>query len=408
MFGNSSNKYISKEAAMRIAAVFTCVSVRSDAVSMLPANVYRYKNKDSNQKFLAFDHPAHRLVHTRPNPWQTSTQFWKLIMMRIDLDGEAFAEITRADGFPVRMDIRPYNEVEVLDGKDGNPYYKVNGRPVDYSNMLHFKNYTGKDGKRGISVIEEHQETLGSKKNQIEYGNRNLNAVPPIYATTPNGTSLRQEGQGTKKNDFIHQAQEYFTEGKIPILTNGMEFKTIGLKAGDAGLLEQSSATEEDIFGLFKTPPSLAYRYKAGVTYSNLENQNLQFLIYTLTQLLKNIEEEVNEKLFSTREQINYFMKFNINALLRTDLKSRLEWFTGLFKIGVYSRNEIREIEDLNEVVGGDRYYIEGNNMTALDDKGNPVMPQSSQPKPLSEETKKRLKEKFNGRSEEIINFLES
>jgi HK97 family phage portal protein len=409
-FSNSSGKTITKRQALRLATVFTCISVRSDAVSMLPANVFRYKNKSSNEKFLAWEHPAYKLLHTRPNPWQTATQFWKTVMIGMDVDGETFAEITRTAGYPSRIDICLYDDVEVLEDSQGNPFYKVKGRPVEYSNMLHFKNYTAADGKRGLSVIQEHQETFGSKKAQIEYGNRNLNAVPPVYATTPGGASLRGEGQTSLKDKLIQWTQEFFSEGKIPILTNGMELKTIGLKAGDAAYLEQIDATEQDIFGIFKTPPTLAYLYKAGVTYSNQENQNLQFLIYTLTQILKNIEEEVNEKMFTTREQLNYFMKFNVNALLRTDLKSRLEWFTGMFKIGAYSRNEIREVEDMNEVPGGERYYIEGNNMTALDDKGDIIPNKPAEvpaTKKLSAETKARLKERFNGHTEEIIKFFE-
>jgi HK97 family phage portal protein len=410
LFGNSSGKSISKKQAMRMAAVYTCVSVRADAVSMLPFNIFRYKNKESNQKSIAWEHPAYKLLHTRPNPWQTATQFWKRVMIGVDIDGESFVRITRQGGFPVRLDIIKWGDVEVLES-NGNPYYKIKGIPVDYSDVLHFKNYTDEEGKRGLSVIQEHQETFGSKKNQIEYGNRNLNAVPPVYATTPNGTNVRSEGQTSLKDKLVTWAQEFFTEGKIPILTNGMELKTIGMKAGDAAYLEQIDATEQDIFGIFKTPPTLAYRYKAGVTYNNQENQNLQFLIYTLSPLLKNIEEEVDEKMFSEREQVNYYSKFNVAALLRTDLKTQAEWLTAMFKIGVYSQNKILGILDENEIGAlGDRYYIEGNNMVPIDKIDELIASKAKPPEqkqPLSEETKKRLKEKFNGRSKEIINFFE-
>jgi HK97 family phage portal protein len=403
---NSSGVYLSPSQAMRISAVYTCVSVRSDAVSMLPANIFQ---RNGNNKDIAYKHPGYNAVHNRPNPWQTSTQFWALVIQKIDLLGDCYTLITREKG-SIRLDILCNEDVSVNCGKDGNPYYNVNGNPVDYSNILHFKSYS-RDGKRGLSKIQEHQETIGSAKKQREYANRSLNVIPPFYLSTPGQTNIKDEGVKSIKDRIKDQSKGYFDEGSLPILTNGMKIETVGLKPVDAAYLEQISATKEDIFGIFRVPPALANSYKSGVTYNNLEQQSLQFLIYTLSPLLKNIEEEVNEKLFLTKEQGVFYMKFNVNALLRTDLATKSEWLTSMFKIGVYSRNEMREIEDLNPLPGGDKYYIEGNNMTALDKEGNVVLSaaptaQATTPK-LSEDVKKRLKEKFNGHSADIINFFE-
>jgi HK97 family phage portal protein len=408
---NTSNSNIIGDYAMRVATVFTCVQVRKDAIGMLPVNIIK---KTGNRKEIAVDHPAFRLLHVRPNPWMTATQFWALVSQFIDLHGEAFAEIKRNSRMqPVQIDLHVYSLVNVSHGPDGNPYYSVNGREVPDYNMLHFKEYS-RDGFRGVSKITEHRETVGHAKKLKEYGNRALNAVPPVYLSTPNAVNIRKEGQDSKKDDLIQQTQQYFSEGKIPILGNGLKFEKLGLNAVDSGYLAQNDLSKEDLYGIFKVPPALAQSYKTGVTYNNLEQQNLQFLIYTLSPMLKNIEEEVNEKLFLTREQGAYCMRFDVSALLRTDLKTRTEWQTSLFKIGCLNRDEIRAMEDFNPVANGEVYFIEGNNMMPVEKaiaidpaaKTTPPIPANQQRK-LSEAMKARLKEKFNGHTQELIDELE-
>jgi HK97 family phage portal protein len=409
-YDNTSGEYVSNDSAMRQATAFTCVDVRSSAVGMLPASPYRYPNQNSDRKEIAYDHWTYRVFHVRPNPWQTPSQFWKLVVQRVDLDGDCFAYITRTPGFE-RVDVLNYSDVVVKCGeRDNNPYYEVKGKPVNYSDVLHFKEVPSRDGKRGLSKIELHQETFGAAKKQRKFSNRALNVVPPFYLKTPNTVNIKDEGIKSLKEKLRGQTDGYFEEGDLPIFTNGLEVATVGLKPIDAAYLDQINATKEDIYGIFRVPPAIANSYKSGVTYNNLEQQNLQFLIYSMSGLLKNIEEEVNEKAYTTREQGRYFMKFNVGALLRSDLKSQAEWLTSMFKLGVYSRDEIRDILDKNPLPGGDRYYIEGNNMTVLDEKGVPIIQKGPEPQPakrLSEETKARLKEKFNGHSKEIIEFFE-
>jgi HK97 family phage portal protein len=407
---NTSGSNIVGDYAMRVATVFTCVQVRKDAVGMLPANIIK---KIGDKKAIAKDHTAYRLIHKRPNPWMTATQFWALISQFIDLHGEAFAEIKRDSRMrPYRLDLHISGEVNVSVGPDNNPYYSVNGRPVEYFNMLHFKEYS-RDGLRGISKISEHRETVGHAKKLKEYGNRALNAIPPVYLSTPNSLPVRKEGVDSRKDDLVTQTQQYFSEGKIPLLQNGLKFEKLGLNAVDSGYLAQTDLSKEDLYGIFKVPPALAQSYKTGVTYNNLEQQNLQFLIYTLSVMLKNIEEEVDEKLFLTKEQDTHSMKFDVSGIMRTDLKTRIDYMERRFKIGTLSRNEIRAMDEQNPVPDGDRYFIEGNNMVPLDkiDEyiSKPEKPAKTPPakRKLSESMKEQLKLKFNGHSHEIIEELE-
>lgn len=407
LYDNSSGEYISNDAAERIATAFTCVDLRGSTVGMLPANVLWYPNQNSDRKEIAWNHWAYHMIHNRPNPWQTAAQFWKMVVKRVDLDGDCFVLIERQRQ---RMDIQKIEDVVVrCNERTNDPYFEIKGRAVDYSDVMHFKDVPDREGKRGLSKIELHQETFGSAKKQKKYANRAMNVVPPFYMTAPGNVSIKEEGVKSLKEKLHGQASDYFEHGDLPVLTNGMEIKTVGLKPVDAAYLEQMNFTKEDICGIFHTPPALVNSFKTGVTYNNLEQQNLQFLIYGIQPLLANIEQEVNEKVFLSREQGKYFMKFNVRALLHADMKTQAEWFNSLFKIGVYNQNEIRNLLDENSIGPlGDRYYVEGNNMVPIDKIDTLVAGKNpTGGKVLSDDQKKRLKEQFNGRSEEIITFLE-
>jgi HK97 family phage portal protein len=397
---DSSGANITERQAMRIATVYTCSAVRRDAVGMLPCNVYRETN---DKKEIAYDHPAYYAIHTRPNPWQTATQFWGMMVQNIDIKGEAFALIVRSK----RYQFRPLDndKMDVRVGDNGDPYYFYNGKNIPAYDILHFKEYS-LDGYCGLSKITEFKETIGSAKKQREYSNRSLNAVPPFYIKAPNGVNIKEEGLKSLKAKFKAQSDTYLSDGELPILTNGLDIATIGLKPVDAAYLEQINATKEDIYGIFRVPPAIAGAYKTGVTYNNLEQQSLQFLVYGLSPVLKNMQEEIDYKVFSTNERC--YSKFNVGALLRTDLKSQAEWFTSMFKIGYYSINEMRSINDENPIEdkSGDFHWIEGNNMIPVH-KAEETLGQKPSPSGLTDEARAKLKEIFNGKTDELLRHLD-
>lgn len=401
LFDNSSNTNLIGDSSMRVATVFKCVRMISHTVGMLPANVHRF-NAARNTTVIAYDHWSYVALHTRANSWLTSTQFWILVVQYMLLHGEAFAVIDR-EKYQFKL-YRP-EDVQVNEGPDGEPYYWVKGKPYSASDILHYKMYS-KDGKRGYSVITEHRETIGSAKKLKEFSNRSLNVVPPVYLKTPNNVNILPDGLKSLKEKLKGQASEYFDEGSLPILTNGMTIENVGVKPVDAAYLDQINATKDDIHDIFGIPN------QKNLTTKNLEQLNLEFLTYTLSPILKNIEEETTYKVYTTREQATLFMKFNIGALLRTDLKTQAEWFEKMFKISVYSPNDILSLLDMNTYEGGDRRFVEGNNMVPVD-KIDELIKAKTTTTPtttqkLTEETKKRLKEKFNGKTDEIIHFFEN
>lgn len=360
---NSSGEAINADTSMRVAAVFTCVQVRSDSVSMLPLNVYR---KVGNTKEIATDHPAYKLLHIRPNAYQTPKQFWKLVMQQRDTYGNSYVIIQRQGSKPVNLEvIECPDEVSILETASG-PVYVYKGEQISSSDILHFKNFSF-DGKLGMSVVHYHAETIGAAKKLRKYSNRSLSDKPPMYGTSANGSPMNPESARAFKTFWKNEIKSFNDDGTIPVLYNGFELKTIGLSPQEVQYLDQMNATKEDIYGIFNVPPMLAQNYRSGSTYSNAEQQQLVYLIFTLSPILCDFEQELNYKLFSSAEFGKYSVKFNEKAILRTDTKTQTEHFREMFKIGVYSQNDIRDYLDENPIEGGDRHYVEGNNMVPID-----------------------------------------
>jgi HK97 family phage portal protein len=362
---NTAAEAVNPNTAMRVATVYTCVRIKGDTLGMLPGNIMQ---RVGNTTQVAFNHPAYYLLHTRPNPWQSSFEFWKWVVGTVELEGEAFGMITRDGGMnPLRITPFHPDDVVVMEDTDQNPYYyiKKNMQRVPEYNVLHFKNYQP-SAKRGISTIQQNAETIGSAIKQRKYANRSMGTVPPAYATTDQNLPVAKPQQEQFREYLENQMSGWYESGELPFFFSGFEVKPLGIKPVDAAYLDQISATKEDIFGIFGVPPAIANSFKSGVTFNNLELQNLQFLIYGMQPLITRIEQEVNYKMFIGSERNSHYFKFNEKALLRTDSKTQAELVERLLKIGIYSRNEVRELYDLNPVQYGDEYLVEGNNMVPV------------------------------------------
>jgi HK97 family phage portal protein len=395
---NSSGEIINPETAMRVATAFTCINVKSESLSMMPCHIYK---KVGNQKIVATDHPAYSLIHDRPNPWMTSKQWWKLITQQRETHGNSYSILMRKRGKIDRIDIVDEPDQVTILNADGEPVYNYKGKDYLGSEVLHFKGFS-KDGKIGLSTIKYHSETIGALRKLRKFSNRSLSNRPDMYGTSSNATPMNETQKKAFKDYWGREMNEYNVDGKLPVLYNGYDLKTIGLSPLDAQYLDQTKSTREDIYGIFNVPPMLAQNYNSGQTYSNAEQQNLVWLIYGLNPIVVDYEQELNYKLFNNQEK-NYFTKFNEKALLRTDAKSQAEWLQTMFKIGAYSIDEIRDYIDENPI-GDERHWIEGNNMTPTD-KVNEIIASKQMPK-VSKEQKKELKNILNGHYDGVMDIL--
>lgn len=344
---------ITPTTAMRIVTFYTCVLVRAESLASLPASVMQYTDKGSNK---AYNHPAHYLIHDRPNPFQTASDFWETASAHIDNYGDAIAVISRSGRWiPTRLDLIPCPDDVLIKSIDGRPYYQYKGRVYEDWEVLHFKDLS-LDGIRGCGKVRYHAETLAYARKLKAYGSNAIGTKPPGYFSSeaPYNTIKNQEA------DLSKGWKENINKGLTPFLPMGMKYHHLMISPGDAQYLDAIGATKEDIYGMCRVPPTLAQNYERA-TFANAEQQDLVFIKYTMLPLITKIEQECNAKLFAEdnkRSKEPYYVKFNVSAFMRGDFKSRAEGYRTLFNIGAIDGDTIADLEDWNKWEGGNRRYV--------------------------------------------------
>ncbi len=374
---NSISPNISIPTAQRLSIVFTCLNVLGETRGSLPCDVMR--NTDKGNIAVPQD-PIHRLVHDRPNAYMTAFTFWSTIEKLKKAWGNAYAEIERdSNEVPVALWIRyPWLMTFTILPGGREVYYHYEGRDIRNTDMLHFKNYS-MDGYLGISSIKQNALAINTGLKLKEYNNNLIGerswgylytdaGKPKDLTTKANMQGLwsgktKDEDQATVRNPQtgIQEKVNMGSFGTLPLLYGGVKFQSLALPADDVAYIETAQMTNVDIYGIFRVPPTFGQDWEH-TPYNGAEQQDLIFAKYTLASI-RDDEQEMNEKLFPETNKTSkepLYIKFNLKGLLMGDHKSRQEFYSKLFAIGVFSPNMILEMEDLPHYPDGDKRYIQG------------------------------------------------
>ena len=360
---------VSENSAQRLSAVFTCLNVLGETLGSLPFGV---KQNTANGPVSASAHPVHRLIHSRPNPYMTAFTFWSAMWKLRFAWGNAYAEITERDSknIPTRLDLRMPWEVEIMKTptidqyQQGEIYYRYKGRNISHTDMIHLKNYC-LDGICGISTIRYNAMTIGLGLRLNAYNQSIIGDRPPGYLTSPVRPKDGQQKDNIRKMWKGESDDTKTGEGKVgmvnnlPILYGGVEYKAFTLPADDVAYIESAKLTNQDIYGIFRVPPTLAQNYEKA-PYNSSEQQDIVFAKYSL-QSIRDTEQECEEKLFSEYNKVasnNYYCKFNLNGLLRGDMNARQAFYGSGVNNGWLTPAQIAELEDLPMFPGGDVHMV--------------------------------------------------
>lgn len=396
MGSSSSGKRVNERSAMQMTAVYSCVRILSEAVASLPLNVYRYN--DSGGKERASDHPLYHLLHDEPNPEMSSFIFRETLMTHLLLWGNAYAQIVRNGKgevialyplMPDRMQVnrdekgRLYYEYTVADDDAHTmPSGSVMLSPAD---VLHVPGL-GFDGLVGYSPIAMAKNAIGLAIAAEEYGSK-------FYANgaAPSGVL---EHPGTIKDPS--RVRESWTQtfggsansNKVAVLEEGMKYTPISINPNEAQFLETRKFQINEIARIFRVPPHMVGDLEKS-SFSNIEQQSLEFVKYTLDPWVIRWEQALYRVLLTEEEKKNYFFKFNLEGLLRGDYESRMNGYATARQNGWMSTNDIRELEDLDRIpaeLGGDLYLVNGN-MLPLNQAGAAYAQITTEKEEKSDET---------------------
>lgn len=370
MGGSTAGKAVTERSAMQMTAVYSCVRILSEAIAGLPLHLYQYGEDGSKQK--ALDHPLYTLLHDEPNPEMSSFVFRETLMTHLLLWGNAYAQILRnGKGDVIALYPLMPNKMTVDRDDEGHLYYsyqrsndealKPNSRVIlSPHEVLHIPGL-GFDGLVGYSPIAMAKNAIGLAIATEEYGAKFF-----ANGAAPSGVL---EHPGTIKDPSrVREAwQSQFggssNSGKVAVLEEGMKYTPISISPEQAQFLETRKFQINEIARIFRVPPHMVGDLEKS-SFSNIEQQSLEFVKYTLDPWVVRWEQSIMRGLLSPDEKKQYFVKFNVDGLLRGDYQSRMNGYAVGRQNGWMSANDIRELENMDRIPaeeGGDLYLINGN-----------------------------------------------
>ena len=380
LFGRTtSGKTVNERTALQTPAVYACVRILSETIASLPLHVYRYteggKAKDT-------EHVLYTLLHDEPNPDMTSFVFRETLMSHLLIWGNAYAQILRDRSGQV-IGLYPLlpDQMSVHRSEKGKLYYVYNRYEEDNPNfqekgsivlsqeeVLHIPGL-GFDGLIGYSPIALAKNAVGMTLACEEYGASFFgNGANPGGVLEHPGI-LKDPGKVRDSWNAVYQGTR--NAHKVAVLEEGMSYKQIGIPPEEAQFLETRKFQINEIARLFRIPPHMVGDLEKS-SFSNIEQQSLEFVKYTLDPWVVRFEQALKKSLLLPEEKKTHFIKFNVDGLLRGDYQSRMNGYAIGRQNGWLSTNDIRELEELNPIPpeeGGDLYLINGN-MTKLKDAG--------------------------------------
>ena len=344
---------ITPETAVNLASVWQAVNVLSGDVAQLPAKVYR-RNERGREADRA--HPAWRLVHRRPAPHLGPFQFKQLMMMRVLLHGNAYAYIRKQQGIPVALQPLEPSEIvpELINGQHKYVWTGTDGnrQVLDRSDIFHLRG-PGGDLLAGQSVISIASDSLWVGKAAQKFGGHFFenDATPRIVLHFPEAMSAEAIKNTLKHFESRHSGPA--KAGRPAVMDKGGKIQQFSMSNEDAQFLQTREYSRGEVASWFNLPP-----HKVGdltrATFSNIEQQSIDYVVYGLMPWLIRWQEECNEKLFSEEEieADSHYCEFSVTALLRGDSKSRAEFYQSAIAAGWMTPNEARVLENLNEIEG--------------------------------------------------------
>lgn len=367
---------MSRDRAMKISTVNRCVEVLSNSMAVLPSYIMNESTKDRLSR-----HRLGRVLWGRANEAMSSFDYNRLMMCNELLKGNAYAWIFRdsASGHPRELIPLPPDYVEPRLDRDGRFWYQfchpLTGElfglyPED---VLHYKAYS-EDGIRGISVLRRAALTLKTAQAAQEYENSTWQSggQPSGILTTDSDLGgeieVPQEDGTVKKVDpkeQLRQSWEKIHRGpgnamRLAVLDLGLKYQPISMSNTDAQFVESKEIRVADVCRFFGVPLHLVYAGKQ--SYQSNEQNGIEYVNYTLLGYETQWGQEDSYKLLLPGERDRGLrIKRELKVFLKGDTAAQAAWYKALREVGGLNPNEIRGLEDMGAIPGGESYYASWN-----------------------------------------------
>jgi HK97 family phage portal protein len=360
--GNAAGVRIDPETALRSTVVLACVRVLSSSVAGLPLHLYR--RLPDGGKELARENPLYRVLHDTPNSWQTSYEWREQLMLHLLTHGQAFVEIGGAGEQTQLVVLHPSRmKVDrVENGRLRYTYREASGQSTVYAqDAIMMLRWLSDDGVNGLVPVELAKDAIGlSRACEIHgaafFGN---GARPGVVLSTDQ--MLSPETAENTRNQWERAHRGPDRAHRTAVLQGGLKVNELGGNNQEAQFLEARRFQVEEVCRLYGVPPHLVGDLSRS-SYSNIEQQSLDYLQNGLMPWLRRIESAISRDLIADGD---LFAEFDTRGALRADAAGRAAYYSQMATLGVLSVNDIRSAENMNPVEGGDERFVQLN-MTTL------------------------------------------
>lgn len=366
----ASGAHVTPETALRVAAVYSCIRVIAETIGSLPFHVFRRLDRGRER---AFEHPLYFLLSEEPNPWMTKMEFFEVVTAHLNLRGNHYSYIVSEDQATIDY-LLPLNparvEVQWRSGKVVYIFTDDQGRKMLLMprEIFHVKGLST-DGIKGRSPIEVAREVVGLGIVTQEMAARLYSNDARPGGVIEHPGELGDEGMKNLMESWKAAHTGVAKAHKPAILEEGAKWHQVGMTSEDAQFLESRRFQVEEIARVFRVPPHLVGDLSKA-TYSNIEQQNIDFVQKTILPWASRIESAVKRCLFSPDDKLTYYPKFNLDGILRGDIETRFKAYGAGRQWGIFSTNDIRELEEMNPVEHGDDDFLVPINMALAKDLG--------------------------------------
>ena len=374
-FGSSTA--VNPTTALTFSAVWAAMRLLSESVSSLPLGVYK---REANGDKTELTNDLSYLLKYYPNSYQNKISFFEKIMMDLLSNGNSYVRIERNNlGKPIELLPLNFNGVDVY-FNDNKLYYTSDqlGGTFSADDILHFKlitnvnnsktNNNTQDGIIGLSPITQNMNAIGWAQDVEEYGRTFFKNGAKLSGVLKTDRALSEQAIDRLRNSFNNNYSQLSGSNQTAVLEEGLEFQPLSISQDQSQFLQSREFSVAEVARIFNIPPHLLKDLSKS-SFNNIEMQSQEFVTYSLMPFLNKIELEMNTKLFRKSIVGTEYIKFNVNGLLRGNIKDRSEFYKSMINAGVMTINEVRRKEDLNRVTDGDSNYIPMN-MTTINKIG--------------------------------------
>ena len=374
-FGSSTA--VNPTTALTFSAVWAAMRLLSESVSSLPLGVYK---REANGDNTELTNDLSYLLKYYPNSYQNKISFFEKVMMDLLSNGNSYVRIERNNlGKPIELLPLNFNGVDVY-FNDNKLYYTSDqlGGTFSADDILHFKlitnvnnsktNNNTQDGIIGLSPITQNMNAIGWAQDVEEYGRTFFKNGAKLSGVLKTDRALSEQAVDRLRNSFNNNYSSLSGSNQTAVLEEGLEFQPLSISQDQSQFLQSREFSVAEVSRIFNIPPHLLKDLSKS-SFNNIEMQSQEFVTYTLMPYINKIELEMNTKLFRKSMVGTEYIKFNVNGLLRGNIKDRSEFYKSMINSGVMSINEVRRKEDLNRIDDGDK-HLSPMNMTTINKIG--------------------------------------